>query len=543
MDLVAREGYLLDLDQGLDLTDAGEADQAALANPEPRAMTEKPLTWLRIEASDEARCDSLARFAAIDPEWKQGKKAMNDAEEALLEAQGAASERFPIEAYDAETSRALNGRIAEYDEHRARYGRLDSRRRVIQDEVRKLTDHTLMLLSESREPGIFDGGEKLGPDGWKHVKIRDLIGGPDPAKELASQVWPASTLEQAGYHTLGEYLRGRTRMMPKLIDDAELSAETMESADTAVYRFLEKRQMLDKWPTGLGVPNGQQMLLIRGVMPSESEVLLEQAAPEPGQPAPKPAPKPAPEPAEDRGVADPMDLGPPSLIGSELYTIATEGRKGGDYSSARAAAGRRVAAMLVPWTDVFSQVLEDDEDRPTPAIITRFSEVYGDSPAALLQRVFHDLWHQRPITPSPVSGGTTELFVDSAIALSWDMTIEGCKAGWLPVDQHEEVFGGFMREILKYPEERIDAMIVEVKDFSENLADAMAMQVKVHRKTRPSAPPKAPRPAKKPAAEPEQTPEPAPSAEPEQTPEPKKRVKAEKPAPRKKKPAKKAARS
>ena len=33
VDLVAREGYLLDLDQGLDLTDAGEADQAARHTP------------------------------------------------------------------------------------------------------------------------------------------------------------------------------------------------------------------------------------------------------------------------------------------------------------------------------------------------------------------------------------------------------------------------------------------------------------------------------------------------------------------------------
>ncbi len=226
-------------------------------------MTDKPLAWLRIEASDEARCDSKARLDAIGPDWKQAKKAMNDAEEDLLDAQSAARESFPDCAYDQATSRALNGRIEHFEHMKAKFARIDSRKRSLNDEYKKLTESTLKMLSESREPGIFDAGEELGPNGWKLVKLRDLTGGPDSDKPIDKQSWPSQELESAGYHTVGEFVKGRSRLIGALLDDGEIAGTTLEIVDVAVYRFLERRKLLDMWPKGMGAPTGEQMTLLQ----------------------------------------------------------------------------------------------------------------------------------------------------------------------------------------------------------------------------------------------------------------------------------------
>ena len=223
----------------------------------------KTLVWLRIEASDEARCDSKTRLEAIKPDWKQAQKSMKDAEEALLDAQSAAREEFPDQAYDEETSRALNGRIEHFEHMGAKFARIDSRKRSLADELKRLTEQTLKMLSESREPGIFDAGENLGPHAWKLVKLRDLTGGPDADKPMDNQVWVAQELEKAGYHTVGEFIQGRSRIISAMIDDGELATTTLELVDVAVYRFLENRNLLDMWPKGMNAPTGEQMALLQ----------------------------------------------------------------------------------------------------------------------------------------------------------------------------------------------------------------------------------------------------------------------------------------
>lgn len=234
-------------------------------------MTEKPVPWLRIEAADEARCDSLKRFNAIDPEWKIAKKVMNDAEEALLDAMSASREKFPDSAYDAETSKAINDRVRTYEDAQAKYRKLDSRRRSLQDELKKLTENELRLVSETREPGIFDAGDKLGPNGWKLVKLRDLAGGPDPTKPMDKQTWASQLLESNGYHTIDEYLKGRGRLILNLVDEGEIAKPTIELFDTAIYRFLEKRNMLDKWPKDVETPSGEQMTILQAAEDVETE--------------------------------------------------------------------------------------------------------------------------------------------------------------------------------------------------------------------------------------------------------------------------------
>ncbi len=232
---------------------------------------QKPLAWLRIEAADEARCDSLLRLASVEPDWKQAKKVMNDSEEALLEAQTAAREMFPDSAYDQETSRALNQRCDAFEGAQLKFKKIDSRRRVLLDETKKLTESELTMISEAREPGIFADGSKNGPNAWKFVKLRDLTGGPDLTKDLEKQVWTAAGLETQGYHTVDEFLKGRDRLIPQLIDDAELARDTVAIVDTAVYRFLEKRNLLDKWPKGVDAPNGEQMTILQTSETTEPE--------------------------------------------------------------------------------------------------------------------------------------------------------------------------------------------------------------------------------------------------------------------------------
>lgn len=495
-------------------------------------MTQKPLAWLRVEASDEARCDSLTRLNTIDPEWKQAKKAMNDAEEALLQGQGAARERFPHDAYDSETSQSLNGLIASFEENQAKYARIDSRRRSLQDENRKLTEQTLRLLSETREPGIFDAGESLGPNGWKLVKMRDLIGGPDASRDLDGQTWPAATLEASGYHTVGEYLQGRTRLIPKMIDDAEIGAPTIEATDTAVYRFLEKRGLLDKWPDGLDAPSGEQMLLLRGQVGTATDAMLDAAAPEPGKPAKSDKPKKPAKPDnaepvdEEKALAgwESVDEGtPPPLIGPDLYDIATAGRKGTDFSKAKNAAGKRVSAMMEPWPVIIERHIAENESGPDKDAIERFAKVFGGSPAAMLQRIWYFIFKGQEIPQSPISEGSTELLVDSALAESDDLLRTAIAGGWLSdKDNCEEVLGSFVRLVASLGDDRYERGMKSLEQFSPNLSSAVTIygseiRKKILDRQRPG-------PEPKPAKNPEPA-APAPDAAPPEKPAGKKRGK------------------
>lgn len=249
---------------------------------------EKTMPWLRIEAADEARCDSIARFAQVDPDWKIAKKEMNDAEEALLDAQSAARERFPETAYDEETSQSLNRLTHDYEQKCAKYRKLNSRRKSIHDEVGKLTERLLNMISEARQPGIFDGGQDLGPDGWKKLRLRDLTGGPDPKADIEKQVWTAAELETHGYDTIDQFLKGRGRLIPALVDDGEIASGTLAKVDLAVYRFLERRNLLDRWPEGIEPPSGEQMIIMQAYeTPEEAEKPKAKSKPEPEAEKPK----------------------------------------------------------------------------------------------------------------------------------------------------------------------------------------------------------------------------------------------------------------
>lgn len=224
---------------------------------------EKPLAIIRIEAADEARCDTQVRLDVVKPDWKIAQKAMNDAEAALLDAQTAARERFPEVAYDEETSCALSRLTLEFETTTNQYRKIDSMKRHLDDELKKLKDSELKMVSEMREPGIFDGGQDLGPNGWQRVRLRDLTGGPDTTQDLEKQVWTSMELETHGYDTIQQFLQGRGRLIPALVDNAEIAENTLEKIDRAVYRFLERRKLLDRWPSDIPAPKGEQMTILQ----------------------------------------------------------------------------------------------------------------------------------------------------------------------------------------------------------------------------------------------------------------------------------------
>lgn len=149
----------------------------------------KPLALLAVEAADEARCDVLSELGKVKPIWKAAQESRDKAEEDLLDAQTAARERFPEGPYDTDTSNALNARTGEYETRTAKFRRLDSRKRSLDDKIKKLTTEVLRLLGEMREPGLWAAGQALGPDGWKQLKLRTLCGGPDPDKDMDKQTW------------------------------------------------------------------------------------------------------------------------------------------------------------------------------------------------------------------------------------------------------------------------------------------------------------------------------------------------------------------
>ena len=224
---------------------------------------EKPLTILRIEAADEARCDTQVRLDVVKPNWKMAQKEMNDAEADLLDAQTAARERFPEVAYDEDTSCALSRLTLDFETTTNRYRKLDSLKRHLDDELKKLKETELKMVSEMREPGIFDGGQDLGPNGWERVRLRDLTGAPDASQDLEKQTWVTMELEAQGYDTIRDYLQGRGRMIMQLIDKGELATTTIEKVDRAVYRFLERRKLLDRWPKDIPAPKGEQMTILQ----------------------------------------------------------------------------------------------------------------------------------------------------------------------------------------------------------------------------------------------------------------------------------------
>lgn len=253
-----------------------------------KSITEKPLVWIRIEAADEARCHSEERLAIVKPDWKLAQKEMNYAGEALLEAQSAARERF-TGAYDEETSRSLSRLTKDFEEKAAAYRRIDSKKRHLDDEVKKLREGELKMIADARDPDLFAGGEKLGPNGWQRVRLRDLTGHPDMSKDPEKQVWKSMELEKHGYDTVHQFLQGRGRLIPALLDDGEIASTTLGEIDAVVYRFLEKRSLLNHWPKDIDAPKGEQMIL-QADKPKE---------PAKGKNMPKGKPK-APEP-DDQG--------------------------------------------------------------------------------------------------------------------------------------------------------------------------------------------------------------------------------------------------
>lgn len=443
----------------------------------------KPLALIAVETADESRCEILEELGKLRPAWTAARERRDKAEEELLEAQTAARERFPNSAYDQETSHALNLRGETYERCTAKWRALDSRKRSLDDKAKKMTAEVLRLVGEMREPGLWAAGEKHGPDGWKQLKLRVLVGGPDPEKELDKQDWTCRELEKAGYHTIGEFLKGRGRLIAEAIDNAELAADTVAQVDVAVYRFLERKDLLKLWPKDVPVPAGGQLTFeLDG--DDENDRLLDSVAPKPGaklsnvreargakvldeivDQAAGDAEGELPAFGESCEAIPP----PPPLLGPDLYDAATAGRKGQDYSKARAAAGERVAVMMGTWDEAFPRTLAEDEARPEPATVERFAKVYGSSPAAMIQRLWHAIWHGAEFPTSPVSEGTTDLFVQVVLALSDALTCKAQQAGHLTDSQTEEVMAGFERQLVQLDDARFDHALAQSEKFSDSL--------------------------------------------------------------------------
>lgn len=478
----------------------------------------KPLALIAVETADEARCDVLEELGKIKPVWKAAQENRDKAEADLLDAQTAARERFPDSAYDQETSHALNLRSEAHERRTAKFRALDSRKRSLDDKAKKMTAEVLRLVGEMREPGLWAAGDKAGPDGWKKLSLRNLVGGPDPEKDLEKQDWPCRELEKAGYHTIHEFLKGRARLIAAAIDDANLAADTVAQVDQAVYRFLERKGLVKQWPKDVAVPAGGQMVF--DVEDDDGAALLDSVAPEVGAPAKadRSADAPFTEPGEgepdddDDEVDTPdgrtvMEAAPaptrpdgeraPPLISGDLLDATTMGLKGEPLSRARKAAAARVEAMLAPWSKVFDQVLDNEDPRPDNATIARWSEVYGSSPAATLQRIWYDLWEGKPITTSPVSEGTTELFIDCLLRMDDDLVRGGHKDGTLSTETvHSEVMLGFIERLVLLPADRYLAAVEHLEAFDATLASDVAAVRSVASAAQAAKPAPTPKPAK-----------------------------------------------
>lgn len=120
-----------------------------------------------------------------------------------------------------------------------------------------------------------------------------------------------------------------------------------------------------------------------------------------------------------------------------------------------------------PWAKTFDKTLADDEARPEPATVERFAKVYGSCPAAMYQRIWHCLWEDKPIETSPVSDGTTELFVSCALAMADHLAATG---EMVPEGQTvDEVTLSFLNRVMGLVPDVRDRAFERIRDFDADL--------------------------------------------------------------------------
>lgn len=399
-------------------------------------IAEKPIAWLRIEAADEARCDSEENLAVVKPAWKIAQKEMNDSEEALLDAQSAARERFKG-AYDEETSKSLSRLTKDFEEKTAAFRRIDSKKRHLDDEVKKLREGELKMIAEARDPDLFAAGEKLGPNGWQRVRLRDLTGHPDMSKDPEKQVWKSMELEKHGYDTIQQYLQGRGRLIPRLVDDGEIAATTLGEIDTVVWRFLDRRGLLDRWPKGVEPPKGEQMIL---------------------------QPETSSEPAFDgeREVPGPTLTTDDKPLVKFKVPSAAELLPGGSKGDINAVSLRMVE-LMTPWETLGEEhellfALTDDEARAMTAAV-------GLTPYEAVSYILCAIDKGQDIEPHGVPDDKFSRAINAWLLRSSELGHEAGVEG-----DYDEVTAWFMRQVIGKGAEAVRRVSVWSPDLGANIA-------------------------------------------------------------------------
>ena len=210
---------------------------------------ERIMLYFKADAADEARCNEIEVFETIRADWSEVKKSLADIERDLWDAERESREVYEVNGeYEPEMVARVMGLVGDRERRLEAFDVIDRKKRQAEHRVKELTETTLRRLGEARDPDLYAGGEKYGPDAWRRLEIRDLCG-ETAAKAVAS----------LGYNTVGKYLDARKVGIPEQIQAENLSTDDVIPCDGPIYAYLERRDLQHHWP--IEVPAGQQMTL------------------------------------------------------------------------------------------------------------------------------------------------------------------------------------------------------------------------------------------------------------------------------------------
>ena len=186
----------------------------------------------RAQDVDIQRQHALEQIEELSGERTERLQSLKDAQESMREAS-----KYPNESIN------LAGLIDDWVARAEEFADIDRRTSSAKKTANKLEARSLALLRASRleDPELFEA---------RGVVIADLLGDDALCKPLTEN----------GYDTVDGYLAARTQMIAQLTSAGTIPESLIEQADAAVYRYLDSKDLLDRWPLDK-TPGGQQMRL------------------------------------------------------------------------------------------------------------------------------------------------------------------------------------------------------------------------------------------------------------------------------------------